>query len=580
MEQTKELDATGFARRREVRKMKAGFSIIFLFFIAQSLPGAGSQDQIQQVASLLIQGRELIEEEQFSEAERILRDALQLNPENAEGHFLLGFALAKRENLLASRKEFEKALLLRPTYTQALAELAGVEFRLGNNPKAVKNLRRALALDADGEYARRFLAALLYLDDKKMEALHYWNTIGEPCIGAIEYRTSHSVDAQLLNHLFNLNENEIFRREQVLDIRWKQNRFHLGPSFRWQLTPQSQGDWDLEVSIPPNHTLSSTYLVLLQNAVRAPLYREIAIEHPMALRSGKRLKSSFRWDEPRKRFRGSAWFPFLTSSSDGLSLVVDLRDEEWVENISGIPFSLEKQQLLAEYKHLFTGRKSLSLNGGYEHQRLSFSNAHPNLNSDPHHWRFGFEWNQLVGLTVGDAFRLNWGARLDTFKGFGGKGSGASQVSSILGLDWAIEEPSLSQLSFTLRKGFSSENLPLDHCFVAGIGQDDPLPLRAHPTVNEGRKGNSPMGRRYFLANLEFQRRLLRWKMLDVDGLVFSDTAMIAKSPFEDSAPKWFQDLGFGLRFGAMGQKWIEALFGFDLRASSFHIWLGIPVGR
>jgi hypothetical protein len=88
------------------------------------------------------------------------------------------------------------------------------------------------------------------------------------------------------------------------------------------------------------------------------------------------------------------------------------------------------------------------------------------------------------------------------------------------------------------------------------------------------------MGRQYFLVNLEFQRRLLRWKLLDVGGLVFSDTGVIARRPFGDTARQWFQDLGFGLRFGGMGQEWIETLFGFDLKTSSFHLWLGIPLKR
>jgi hypothetical protein len=62
--------------------------------------------------------------------------------------------------------------------------------------------------------------------------------------------------------------------------------------------------------------------------------------------------------------------------------------------------------------------------------------------------------------------------------------------------------------------------------------------------------------------------------------LVFSDTGAIDRRPFGDSTRQWFQDLGFGLRFGGVGQEWIETIFGFDLKKSSFHFWAGVPLKR
>jgi hypothetical protein len=389
-----------------------------------------------------------------------------------------------------------------------------------------------------------------------------------------------SVNARLLNRLFGLNEQEIFRGEQVLDIRWKQHRFDLGPSFQWLLTPHSQDDWDLELSVPTSQVISPVRLFLLQAAVRAPLNQEIAFEYPVELRSGRGLSAAFRWDEPRKRFRAGARLPFVTSSADAVKFTLDLRDEEWIERLSGTSFQLETQQVSAVYERLFTGRKSLSFHGGYEHQRLDFDDERRNPDDDPHYLKIGIEWNQLVGLTLGDSLRLRWGARLETLRGFGGKKTRASQITSRLGLDWDLAESSRSALSVALGVGLASENLPLNQYPVTGVGQDDPLLLRAHPTVDEGRKGNSPMGRHHLLLNLELRRRLLRWKLIELGGLIFCDTGIIAGSPFVDPARRYYQDLGFGLRFGALGQEWIETLFGFDLQASSFNFWIGIPLNK
>ena len=86
------------------------------------------------------------------------------------------------------------------------------------------------------------------------------------------------------------------------------------------------------------------------------------------------------------------------------------------------------------------------------------------------------------------------------------------------------------------------------------------------------------MGRQYVLANLELRRRVLSWRFLEIRGLLFSDTALVDGAPFSDVGGQWFQDVGFGLSLGALGQERIEVLFGFDLKDSSFNLWVGIPL--
>lgn len=553
------------------------FSLVIFLGLAGPLSGS---EPAPDTGPALVQARELVDAEHYLEAEKLLRKTLRLDPGLSECHFLLGFALAKQEKWRASREEFAQVLILDPDHGSAYTELAGVEYKLGNNREAIRNLQRAVTLDSDIEYVRNFLATLLYLENRRTEALYHWNKLEAPRVATITYRTESELEPELLLRLFPLNEGEVFRRQQVLDIRWKQERFRLGPPFSWQITPRTVGDWDLEVALASGSVLSSLELLLLENAMRAPLYREVSFGYPVTLRSGKRVAGSVRWDEPRKRAMVSAWLPFVSSSSDSLKLGFDLRDEQWRDRLSGSEFAFDNKRISVDYQYLFDGRRSLGLSGSYENQKLS----HPELSAtppdDPHFAGLGTDWSQKVGLTASDDVQLGINTGLDGFFGYGLQGSRSYRVHSTVELRWLFERRSRSDFRLALGGGYASEDLPFYHYFILGIGQDHPLPLRAHPTVDQGRKGNSPMGRQYLLANLELHRRVLQWKVLEVRGLLFSDTAMVGARPLGSTGHEWFQDVGFGFRLGALGQEWVEVLFGFDLRDFSSNLWVGIPLVR
>ena len=515
----------------------------------------------------------------YLESEEILRTVLEIDSRSVEGHFLLGFALAKQEKWVAAREELERTLDLDPQHGGAYTELAGVEFKLGNRKAAIRSLKRAEKLESDLDYVRTFLATLLFLESKKTEALYYWNQVGAPRVDQISYRASKVVSAQLLQNLFQLNEGEILRREQLLDIRWRQERFRLGSPFNWQLTPRAKGNYDLEIALAPEAFLSSVELLLLENAVRAPLYKEVGIVYPFSLGSGRRFAGSFRWDEPRKRARFAGWLPFVSSSFDRLGLGFDWRDEDWRDALSETEFMFETSKFLASYEYLLDGRKSVGLRGGYEHQNLVLTEP-SGLPEDPHFALLGTEWNQRIGLSPADDLQLQIAGALDGFFGYGFERSRAQRVQARAELGWDFDRGSRSEFRFSLGGGYASHSLPLDHYFILGIGQDTPLQLRAHPEVDRGRKGKSPMGRQYLLANLELDRRLLSWQLLDIRGLLFSDTALVDGAPFGTPETQWFQDVGFGIRLGVLGQERIECLFGFDLRESGFNLWVGIPLVR
>ena len=528
---------------------------------------------------LLSRGRTELEAERYQAAESLFRQVLEQEASNSEASFLLGMALAKQERWADAERELERAVRLRPGYAAAHAELAGVYFKRDRRDKARASLRTALKLDPENSYARSFLAILSYLQDRRLEALHHWNLLGEPQIAQIEVAASENTAPKLVESLFRFNEGEVLDRGQILQAYWVQSRFRLGPRFGWQLDPQPGGSWNLRVDVPPgSDSFSNKTGFLVENSSRAVFNREIGL----GLRDGRgrRLAGGVRWDTPRRRAGASAWFPFLSSSSDLLRLGFDARDENWSHTASDTEYDYRTEKVFGAYEWLLSERRSLAFHGGYQRQEYRFGGEESGLPQSPHLLAVGLEWNQHWGLDAGENARLSWMARFDAFSPLAGGGESSHRMTSGLGIDWTLARKTETRMRLSLQGGVSGRDLPLDHYFLFGIGPDARLPLKAHPELRDGRRGNSPMGRDFVLLGAELGRRLWRWGVLEVGGFVFSDTAFVSDRPFLGGAGEWFQDVGVGLRLRVFGQEFMNVSLGLDTRSRALNHWAGLSSGQ
>jgi Flp pilus assembly protein TadD len=63
------------------------------------------------------------------------REAVRLNPDDAEAEANLGSALAKTGNLAEAKAHFERALKLKPDYVMARENLQAVEQMMAEKPR-------------------------------------------------------------------------------------------------------------------------------------------------------------------------------------------------------------------------------------------------------------------------------------------------------------------------------------------------------------------------------------------------------------------------------------------------------------
>ncbi|MGX5831733.1 YaiO family outer membrane beta-barrel protein [Mesorhizobium sp. 43Arga] len=110
------------------RSRRAALAACLALAIAAT-PGAVLAQTVDELYTSAVKARQA---RHFDEAADLLRRALALKPDNADALVQLGFAELGRNDLVAARDAFSKALSLAPTYQDASFGLAEIEFRSGN----------------------------------------------------------------------------------------------------------------------------------------------------------------------------------------------------------------------------------------------------------------------------------------------------------------------------------------------------------------------------------------------------------------------------------------------------------------
>jgi hypothetical protein len=116
--------------------------------------------------------------------------------------------------------------------------------------------------------------------------------------------------------------------------------------------------------------------------------------------------------------------------------------------------------------------------------------------------------------------------------------------------------------------GDISGQFPFDELFMLGMERDNDLWIRAHVGTRDGRKGSAPLGRKYFLANHEFDKNVYSNGLLTVKLSPFLDTGKITDPSGSLGARTWLWDTGVQAKFRVLGVG-ISLVYGKDLRTGN-----------
>lgn len=110
---------------------------------------------------------------------RRLRRVIELRPDWAQAHFILGTALLTKEDLKGARSELERALELDSSLFEARKALSQVYDRLGESAPAISEARKILQQRPDADDVRIVLAQGLLREGKPSEAIKELDAIPE-----------------------------------------------------------------------------------------------------------------------------------------------------------------------------------------------------------------------------------------------------------------------------------------------------------------------------------------------------------------------------------------------------------------
>ena len=510
---------------------------------------------------------------------------------SAEQEYEYGVALARLKRWNEARSALLRGSRLAPVDKRFPIELAGVAFSQKHNGQAAGYLRRALRLDSKDDYANDFLATIYFLQGNLEAAVKYWNRLGTPKPQIDELRNDPPLRIRpaLLDHAFAYAPASILQLPQLLATRARLQNLQVYSNYRLELLAHPDGRFDSIFRARELNGFGSGKPGALLRTFRGLPFQEVRPEYYNARGTAMNILTIARWDPDKRRYGAELSSPLGEYPQWRYRIGVDIRNENWEirHGFTGpapieASLNLRREEVGAEISRLIGWRWQWLLGANLSHR--DFRNAVPGDTLTPGLLEHGFELEQIAGLRY--EILRSPEHRLKIFtNGTSQSGRLWSQAGeSFEKLEGSVEAHWFPQASGDDREtqwrasaGRTFGQLPFDELFMLGLERDnDPvLWMRAHIGTRHGRKGSAPLGRDYFIANWETDKKIYSNGFLTLKFAPYIDTGKITDPVANLGSQKWLVDTGGELKIRVLG---VGAAFtyGKDLRTgnNAFYVTL------
>lgn len=241
---------------------------------------------------------------------------------SASADYVRGMAMARQGRWVEARAAFESGAAKAPRDKRFPIELAGVAYRQGSRARAAAHLRRALALDAEDEYANEFLGTIYFLDGNTEAALGHWYRARRPRIEAVRWEPAPRLDPVLAGRALAFAPSEILLVEEYRATRRRLEFLGLFTGSAIALSSRDDGAFDAVVRAPER---TAGWLSLARGLAFETVYAEL----PDIRGSGASLASMLRWDGNKRRAAVGFSSPLAGDPAWRVRLRAGARDENW-----------------------------------------------------------------------------------------------------------------------------------------------------------------------------------------------------------------------------------------------------------
>jgi hypothetical protein len=507
--------------------------------------------------------------------------AVPVSPdEPADLELYRGLALAQLQRWDDAKTAFEAGLVHHRRDAPLMVELAGVFYHQKNLSQAKHFLRRALSIDPTDAYSNNFLASIYFLEGNLEAALKYWNRVGKPRLTDLAYSPEPSLNLLILDRAFDFSRGSVWTRSQFLSTEARLKALDLFPLMQFDLQPQPNGSFDLVFRAPQRAPWTRNYLASAFSLLRGLPFETVYPAFCNVNGAGLNSVSLFRWDDQKRRISTELAAPFLDNPALRYRIYFDARDENWNIADTLVPtapanarFNLERVAAGAELRFIESGRWQWSMGGEYTDRLYRTligipSQSTPFFTGGSSLALFSTVQRSLVRFPE-RRFTLNGAAigHLGTF--FRNPLGRYAQLQSSLFADWFPQAQGDDyHLQARFRAGGTLGQIPLDDLFVLGFDRDTDLWMRGYPGLYHGQKGNSPLGRDYFLTNWDFDKIAYDNPFFTASVGPFLDSGdAYDPSPYFGSH-QWMWDSGLETKIRVLGRSEIILGWGITLRSA------------
>ena len=485
--------------------------------------------------------------------------------------FERGMALAKEQRYAEARDVFAQGRRLAPGDLRFFVEGAGAAYRLERMGEAQRLLRRALGREPDDAYARNFLATLYLLDGNVEAALAVWAPLGKPEVARVETPPGWRTDPVLIDRAVAFAPGEPLTLAEWRKTARQLDHLDVFSPAGLDLLSEG-GKFTARVRAAERNGFGPTRWAAALQAARALPYQAVRLDYANLGQGAANVRSLARWD-PRKR---RAWFeyarPLRGEPSLRGRLFFDARDEDWtLLSASGESFRMRTAEAGAGFSATAGGRMTWGGEAAWTYRdfdaregdprRLSAPGARVDFFADWAAWRARA---RRISLDAQTRLRLGraWDAEAGRYARFDQRAR-LEWIPVRKGDAWRVEAEAAA--------GAIAGLAPFDQLYILGVERDNDLWVRGIPGARDGRKGAAPLGDRFWLVNLGFDRRLFRVGFLETRAGPFLDLGRITDSRDRLGAPETLLTAGVAVRLRIFGMVGATVFIGRDFRAGRTH---------
>ena len=548
--------------------------LLILIFVASPVLSQSEPQAAGEVAQI----KQLYDAGRWSEVVQALAERGDENPDLL---FYRGLALAKLQRWDEAKNALASGAARYKNDPRFPVELAGIAYQRKNYPLAERDLRQALALQPDDEYANNFLASIYFLDGNLEAALKYWNRIGRPILRDANFNPQPKLAPLILDRALKFSPNTVWRRDAFLSTQAQLDALELYPNARFELLAEPDETFRLQISAAEKNGWGSTKWEGAVSLLRGLPYETIYPEFYNLSRKGRNWLSLVRWDDNKRRIYSELSAPPAGEPGIRYRIYFDGRNENWDLTNTLLPsapspahLNLEKAGAGAEIQFIPSGRWGWRVGTEYSYRTfrslagippaaMIFFTSGSSLSLRSSVERAFVRFPERRFTLTGDA-TVEFGTFFAHPLGRYGRAQGslaAHWFPQSRGDDYEVQA--------SLTGGGTVGHVPLDELFMAGFERDNDLWMRGHPGLLNGQKGNAPLGRNFVLENSEVSKIVYRNAFVSLRLGPFLDTGRIYDPSPYFGTRNWLWDTGAQAKIRLLGSVEFVLGYGKDLRTGN-----------